>query len=115
MLYIFISNLFYFFFLYPPKNLTEPQNVYHVVNKWSTKLYHLHQRRNTDEFVVETVVSSSEFMVDDTSARNFNDKSFGSSVVLKSPIELHNAYTAAIVLALVIFFVALYVSIFKYF
>ncbi|XP_037826255.1 uncharacterized protein LOC119614200 [Lucilia sericata] len=64
-----------------------------------------------DEFVVETVVSSSEFMVDDTSARNFNDKSFGSSVVLKSPIELHNAYTAAIVLALVIFFVALYLTI----
>uniref|UniRef100_A0A1A9WZN8 EGF-like domain-containing protein n=1 Tax=Glossina brevipalpis TaxID=37001 RepID=A0A1A9WZN8_9MUSC len=59
-----------------------------------------------DEFVVETVVSSSEFMVDDTSARNFNDKSFGSSVVLKSPIELHNAYFAAAVLAAAIFIVA---------
>lgn len=75
--------------------------------KWEK--YH-NNYNQTDEFVVETVVSSSEFMVDDTSARNFNDKSFGSSVVLKSPIELHNAYTAAIVLALVIFFVALYVS-----
>uniref|UniRef100_A0A1B0GGN6 Uncharacterized protein n=1 Tax=Glossina pallidipes TaxID=7398 RepID=A0A1B0GGN6_GLOPL len=45
-------------------------------------------------------------MVDDTSARNFNDKSFGSSVVLKSPIELHNAYFAAAVLAAAIFIVA---------
>lgn len=63
-----------------------------------------------DEFVVETVVSSSEFMVDDTSARNFNDKAFG-SVVLKSPIELHNAYIAAGVLAAAIFIVAVVVTI----
>ncbi|XP_049315641.1 uncharacterized protein LOC105231141 [Bactrocera dorsalis] len=64
-----------------------------------------------DEFVVETVVSSSEFMVDDTSARNFNDKTFGSSVVLKSPIELHNAYFGAGVLAAAVFIVAVVVAI----
>lgn len=64
----------------------------------------------TDEFVVETVVSSSEFIVDDVNARNFNDKTFGSSVVLKSPIELHNAYFAAGVLAAAIFIVAVVVS-----
>ncbi|EDW64383.2 uncharacterized protein wry [Drosophila virilis] len=64
-----------------------------------------------DEFVVETVVSSSEFIVDDASARNFNDKTFGSSVVLKSPIELHNAYFAAGVLAAAIFIVAVVVTI----
>lgn len=63
-----------------------------------------------DEFVVETVVSSSEFIVDDVNARNFNDKTFGSSVVLKSPIELHNAYFAAGVLAAAIFIVAVVVS-----
>lgn len=63
-----------------------------------------------DEFVVETVVSSSEFIVDDANARNFNDKTFGSSVVLKSPIELHNAYFAAGVLAAAIFIVAVVVS-----
>lgn len=67
-----------------------------------------------DEFVVETVVSSSEFMVDDTSARNFNDKTFGSSVVLKSPIELHNAYFGAGVLAAAVFIVAVVVSISVY-
>jgi len=59
---------------------------------------------------VETVVSSSEFIVDDVNARNFNDKTFGSSVVLKSPIELHNAYFAAGVLAAAIFIVAVVVS-----
>jgi len=59
---------------------------------------------------VETVVSSSEFIVDDANARNFNDKTFGSSVVLKSPIELHNAYFAAGVLAAAIFIVAVVVS-----
>ncbi|XP_017009787.2 uncharacterized protein wry isoform X2 [Drosophila takahashii] len=64
-----------------------------------------------DEFVVETVVSSSEFIVDDANARNFNDKTFGSSVVLKSPIELHNAYFAAGVLAAAIFIVAVVVTI----
>ncbi|KAH8377249.1 hypothetical protein KR093_004483, partial [Drosophila rubida] len=64
-----------------------------------------------DEFVVETVVSSSEFIVDDVNARNFNDKTFGSSVVLKSPIELHNAYFAAGVLAAAIFIVAVVVTI----
>ncbi|XP_023031742.1 uncharacterized protein LOC6642814 isoform X1 [Drosophila willistoni] len=64
-----------------------------------------------DEFVVETVVSSSEFIVDDANARNFNDKTFGSSVVLKSPIELHNAYFAAGVLAAAIFIVAIVVTI----
>ncbi|XP_034472107.1 uncharacterized protein LOC117779878 [Drosophila innubila] len=64
-----------------------------------------------DEFVVETVVSSSEFMVDDVNARNFNDKTFGSSAVLKSPIELHNAYFAAGVLAAAIFIVAIVVTI----
>ncbi|XP_037960522.1 mucin-5AC [Teleopsis dalmanni] len=64
-----------------------------------------------DEFVVETVVSSSEFMVDDASARNFNDKTFGSSSVLKSPIELHNAYFAAGVLAAAIFIVFIVVTI----
>jgi len=65
---------------------------------------------SADEFVVETVVSSSEFIVDDVNARNFNDKTFGSSVVLKSPIELHNAYFAAGVLAAAIFIVAVVVS-----
>ncbi|XP_023166221.2 uncharacterized protein LOC111596297 [Drosophila hydei] len=64
-----------------------------------------------DEFVVETVVSSSEFIVDDANARNFNDKTFSSSVVLKSPIELHNAYFAAGVLAAAIFIVAIVVTI----
>ncbi|EDV90284.1 GH22223 [Drosophila grimshawi] len=64
-----------------------------------------------DEFVVETVVSSSEFIVDDVNARNFNDKTFGSSAVLKSPIELHNAYFAAGVLAAAIFIVAVVVTI----
>lgn len=59
---------------------------------------------------METVVSSSEFIVDDVNARNFNDKTFGSSVVLKSPIELHNAYFAAGVLAAAIFIVAVVVS-----
>lgn len=59
---------------------------------------------------METVVSSSEFIVDDANARNFNDKTFGSSVVLKSPIELHNAYFAAGVLAAAIFIVAVVVS-----
>ncbi|XP_036328091.1 uncharacterized protein LOC118740597 [Rhagoletis pomonella] len=50
-------------------------------------------------------------MVDDTSARNFNDKTFGSSVVLKSPIELHNAYFGAGVLAAAVFIVAVVVAI----
>lgn len=63
----------------------------------------------SDDFVVDTVVSSSEFMVDDTSVRNFNEKSLG-SVVLKSPIELHNAYIAAGVLAAAIFIVGIVVS-----
>ncbi|KAL5279760.1 hypothetical protein ACFFRR_004013 [Megaselia abdita] len=62
-----------------------------------------------DEFIVETVVSSSEFMVDDTST-NFNDKAFG-SVVMKSPIEFHNVYIAAGVLAAAIFIVAIVVTI----
>lgn len=78
---------------------------------YSTYLTLLFTFLATDEFVVETVVSSSEFMVDDTSARNFNDKTFGSSVVLKSPIELHNAYFGAGVLAAAVFIVAVVVSI----
>lgn len=66
-----------------------------------------------DEFVVETVISSSEFLLDDTSARaGLNGKGFGStsSVILKNPIELHNAYFAIAVLAVTVFLVATVVS-----
>lgn len=64
----------------------------------------------SDEFVVETVVSSNEILSDDPAAntRPFGDSSF-SAVVSKGPIGLHNAYIAAGTFITAIFIVAIVV------
>lgn len=66
----------------------------------------------SDEFIVETVVSSNEIMPDDSSAniRPFGESSY-SAIVAKSSIGLHNAYIAVGTFAAAIFFVAMVVSI----
>lgn len=62
-----------------------------------------------DEFIVETVVSSSEIISDDPST---NTRTFSAVVsTSKGTIGLHNAYIAAGTFATAIFIVAIVVSI----